>query len=63
MKTKKIKKKLALNKISIARLDNGSIKEIKGGLQLPKGDVAANDIAPSIIFITFCGTTCVIEFP
>jgi hypothetical protein len=37
MKTKKIKKKLALNKISIANLDKENIHEIKTELPLIKG--------------------------
>lgn len=37
MKSKKNKRKLALNKISIAPLDNDKIHEVKEGLELIKG--------------------------
>jgi hypothetical protein len=44
MKIKKLKKKLMLNKISIAQLDSEKINEVKVGLQLIKGGILANYI-------------------
>lgn len=43
MKTKKNRKKLTLNKISIANLDKEKIHEVKAGLPLIKGGILGDE--------------------